>query len=97
MDIQKYILKHGIDNCIFLLDFQPLHKILGISFTSSSDKSIYMCGKIDEKRYKIKDNYKITIKPIHNGFANRDFYMSDLKYLIKHNIVKMYFKSSQYE
>ncbi len=83
--------KNGIENIIFLAPMRPLHKVFGlIAYTSSTDKQIVVPAKIDESRFKVKDEYKITLKSIYEQFGKEHFYVSDLEHLIKDGIIKFY-------
>ena len=54
-DIHYFCLMHPID-------YSFSH--FGIAFTSSSDEPIWFECEVDESRYKVDDNYKITLKAI---------------------------------
>jgi hypothetical protein len=69
MNLIKEILEVGIDNCLFLVPMRPLNTILGFSFTSSSDPEFVVTAKITEERYKVSENYKLTLKSTMDGFG----------------------------
>ena len=85
-NLTKTILKEGVNNCIFLGYFSPLRKILCIRYTSSDDTMVFLPAKISEERYLVKDNYKVTLLPLVDGFAKQDFYISDLETLVRQHI-----------
>jgi len=88
-NLTETILKNGIDNMYFITEVKPLRTALFISYTSSSDPDIEMLCSIDEERYQVKDNYKITLKPIYDGFAKEHYYISDLEQMINSGSIKM--------
>lgn len=93
MDLTKKILEVGVENCLFLVPMRKLNTIFGLlSYTSSSDPEIIVSAKINEDRYKVNDNYKITLKSIYEGFETKHYYISDLKKLIIKNEIEFYIK-----
>lgn len=89
----KLINSIGVENVRFLVDLTPIQTFLGfISFTSSSTPEIPMLCEIDESRYKLADDYKLTLRSIEQikGIkGSRHFYMSDLQQMIDDGQVKM--------
>jgi hypothetical protein len=83
------ILNHGVENVFFLAKARPLRKVLFVSYTSSSDPAIEMMCKIDTSRYKLEDQYKITIAPIYVGYAKEDYYVTDLQSMLNRGYAKM--------
>ena len=51
---------------------------------------------IDEGRYKLKDNYKLTLKPTNPLFAPRHFYLEDFKSLLRNGDVLVKTKETQH-
>jgi len=95
MRLQEQILKAGIENCIFLVPMRPLNTVFGlISYTSSSDYEIIVPARITEDRYKICDNYKITLKSDYERFGKEHFYLTDLESLIKSGTVEFYVRGA---
>lgn len=92
IDIKKLVAEHGAENVMFISKVSPLRKVMMISYTSSSDKEIDMLCRIDEERYKVKEGYKITLRPIYDGFAHEHYYQSDLESLIKEGRVTLLLK-----
>ncbi len=90
MNIMKLIEKYGKENLLFIVPMRPIRTILFISYTSSDDEPVEVPAKITEKRYKLENNYKITLQSVYEGFGQRHFYISDLNSLIKKGIVKVY-------
>lgn len=94
MDLKEKIEKVGIGNCMFLVPMRPVRTYFGlISWTSSSDSEIIVPAKITEERYKLKDNYKITLKSIYDGFGKDHYYISDLENLISSGTVEFFVRS----
>lgn len=82
---------YGARNIRFFIPMQPLEMmgfIPGIPFKSSSSSEDIVECEIDETRYKIADNYKITLAAIENPyigkmFGKEHFYIMDLESLIR--------------
>ena len=81
------------DNLIFLVPTQPLQKIFFVKYKSSSSPTYLIPFKIQEKHYRLDQNYKVELKPINSTyeemFGSETFYIEDFKSLIKQNIVKV--------
>lgn len=89
-DLVALAQEFGIKNIRIFAPMRPLEMIgfiPGIAFKSSdSEEKVVEC-EIDESRYKVKDNYKITLKSIDkpdNGafFGKEHYYISDLNSII---------------
>ena len=90
-NLKELIEKAGVENCIFLVPMRPVRTYFGlISLTDSSDPEIIVPCKITEERYKLKDNYKITLKSIYDGFGSEHYYVSDLESLIKGGVIEFF-------
>lgn len=87
--LTKTILEHGVENVYFIAKTQPLNRVLGISYTSSSDPEVEMLCKINTDRYKVEEGYKLTLQPIYDGFATEHYYVSDLESIIKRGHIKL--------
>lgn len=71
-------------NVIVIIKARKLNNIFGlISYTSSNDPESWQAFEINEQRYKIKDNYKLQLKPLNEGIENLAFYQSDFKQIIR--------------
>ena len=96
MRLLEQIQKVGIENCIFLVPMRPVNVYFGIlALTSSSDPEIIVPAKICEKRYKLSDKYKITLKSIYERFGTEHFYISDLEQMIKDGTIKFYVSTDE--
>lgn len=93
MYLKKEIMDAGIENCLFIVNMRPVRTVLGlVSYTSSNDDYVKVPAKITEKRYKIKDGYKIELKSIYPTFGSESFYLSDLEHIISNGYAEMYVK-----
>ena len=91
--LQRKIEEIGIDNCMFIIGFQPVHTVMGlISYTSGCDEYTKLPATIDESRYKVKDGYKITLKCTIPEFGSHSFYQSDLASIIEGGHANIYKK-----
>lgn len=89
-NLSEIIEKIGVENITFLVPCRPVRTAFGlIAYTSSEDKEQTIPCTICEDRYKVKDNYKITLKPIYLGWESHSFYISDLEHMIDDKRVKM--------
>jgi hypothetical protein len=77
------ILAKGVANTRFMIPCRPLHGCGFIAFTSSSDEPVVTECEIDESRYAVADDYKITLRPLDRKFASESFYIMDLASLMK--------------
>jgi hypothetical protein len=90
IDLQNLLDQHGED-LLFLVPLRPIRTVLGlVSYTSSSDGELLAPARITQERYKIKDRYKVTLKPIYSGLETRHFYISDLESLIRDGQVQVF-------
>lgn len=96
VDIVKLVKEVGVENLCFLVNMKPIRSVFGMfSYTSSGDPDILMICKIDESRYKVADNYKITLKSIEQikGLhGSEHFYISDLQSMIRSGNVSVLLK-----
>lgn len=76
-DIHYFCLMHPIDNTF---------ACFGISFVSSSDAPCWFECYVDEERYKVEDNYKITLRAL-NGGAYEHYYQDDFLSLIYEGLI----------
>lgn len=90
IDLKGHIEKHGIENCLFMTPMRPVNQIMFIRYKSSSDPEVTVPCRIDEDRYKIEDNYKITLKCTYPQFGKEHYYMSDLAQLIDQGHIELY-------
>ena len=60
---------------------RPIQRILNVAFTNSSDELEWFECYVDEERYKVDDNYKITLRDINNN-AYEHYYQDDFLSLI---------------
>lgn len=65
---------------------QPIQSIFGLSFTCSSDAFEWFECIIDETRYKVDDNYKVTLRAL-NGGAYEHYYQDDFISLLKDGLI----------
>lgn len=83
MTLKEKIENAGVDNCLFIVKMRPMHTLLGLKFKRGDDEPVPVPAIIDEKRYKIKDNYKITLVAAYEIFGSESYYISDLENMIK--------------
>lgn len=68
-------------NIHYFCKMRPIQSFLGISFTSSSDELEWFECYVDEDRYKVDDNYKITLRSV-DGHAYEHYYQDDFLQLM---------------
>jgi hypothetical protein len=59
--------------------------IPGIAFRNSNSPETMQECTVDESRYNVQDNYKITLKALDPSYGQEHFYISDLESLIENN------------
>ena len=89
-DLIEEAKKYGVENLLFIVGMSPLHKILGVTFTRSSDELTPVPAVIDEEKDKLSANYKVTLKSMYELFGSERFYISDLNSMIRDGHVKVY-------
>lgn len=79
---------HNIDKeAHYFCLMQPIETFMGlISFTSSDTPWEWLECYVDEKRYKVDDNYKITLRAL-NGCAYEHYYQDDFISLMKQGLI----------
>lgn len=95
--LMELIKEYGAENIYFLIGMNPIRTFFGLfPHTSSSDPIIPMLCNIDETRYKVFDNYKITLKSVEQikGIVGREhYYISDLQLMIRQGNVQVFIKA----
>lgn len=66
----------------FFFKSRPLRNCIGFEWTSSEDAEVEVAGTIVENRYKLSEEYKVTLKPHNPAYAAHHFYTTDLRQLI---------------
>lgn len=74
-------------DAIYFCLMQPIETFMGfISFTSSDTPwEWFECG-VDESRYKVDDNYRITLRAL-NGGAYEHYYQDDFLSLLDQGLI----------
>jgi hypothetical protein len=84
--VKSLVEEFGPKNVRFFIPMAPLEYmgvIPGIAFkTSNSPKQIVEC-EIDERRYKVSENYKIELKAVNELYGRESFYISDLDSIVR--------------
>ena len=89
-DFLNMVAEVGRDNVVVLMDGHPLHEMFFIAYTSSSDTPIpNVPFVIDEDRHKLKDGHKVGFRPLCEGIARENFYVSDFEALVKQGHVRL--------
>lgn len=83
--LKEIIDQFGVDNVRFIIPMQRIGAtpFRGIGIRSSDSPEVRNICRIDERRYRINDNYKIELRAINdqdpdNYFGSESFYFSDL-------------------
>ena len=77
---------HINKNIHYFCKMRPIQSIFGIGFTSSSDALEWFECYVDEERYKVGDNYKITLRAI-DGRAYEHYYQTDFLQLMWEGLI----------
>lgn len=94
MNLQEKILNAGIENCLFLVPMRQVRTVFGMfPHTTSSDPEIIVPAEISEKRYKLSDNYKITLRSMYKEFGQEHYYLSDLNLMIERGTIQMFIRA----
>lgn len=73
-------------NAHYFCLMQPIHSFFSISFTCSSDDFEWFECEIDESRYQVDDNYKITLRAL-DGRAYEHYYQDDFISLLRQGLI----------
>jgi len=79
----------GKDNIRFYVPMHPLEGCFFIQYTSSNSPEYLVECYIDETRYKVDDDYKITLKACDERFGCKHYYICDLETHIKAGIISI--------
>ena len=84
-ELMKLIKLEGVENIRFNIPMRPVHQVpmMGIAFSTSSDKEVVVPCKINTDRYNPLEGYKITMESMIDGFGCKHFYVSDFVSLIR--------------
>lgn len=89
MNIQEIIKKYGVENVFVEIKSKKLHRCLFLTYTTSDEAKSKICH-INEDRYKISEDYKITLAPDDKNFAKHHYYISDLNSIIDSGHVRVF-------
>lgn len=91
-NIKDLVAKFGVDGLRFFIPMRPVHSLhalgLPLGITSRGDEDVIKECRIDERRYKMKDNFKIELRPVDEGeteqyFGTDTFYIMDLESMLE--------------
>lgn len=81
--IQENVLDKGVENIRFFAQMPKLDMhIFGIGIYDPNKTSWVEC-KVDERRYKVEEGYKITLEPVVPGYACDSYYQHDFEILAR--------------
>lgn len=87
----------GVKNVVVTIPMRPVHFanfIPGLALAVSSDEPIIVAGFINEDRYKVEDNYKITLESNDARCGREHYYICDLNNMIRNNpAIRVYYLS----
>lgn len=67
---------------VFLIQMHPLEGNMFFTYTSSDSPLHWVPCSVHEERYKLRENYKITLRPTIPGFPDDHLYQSDLATMV---------------
>lgn len=89
--IKENILDKGVENVRFFAKMGKIDYVFpfGVEIASSSNTTWTEC-KIDERKYKVLDGYKITLISLDSEYSYEHYYESDFESLVQegHIIIK---------
>lgn len=88
-ELMKIIKMEGIENIRFNIPMKPIHKILGIAYSTSTDEDVIVPCKISTERYNPLEGYKITMESLIKGFGRDHYYLSDFVNLIRKGVFEI--------
>ena len=89
---------YNIDkNAHYFALMRPVYRtIFGFCYTSSTDDEKWVECVIDERRYKIDDGYKVTLRAIDENYGIEHYYQSDFNRLMELGYIIKKTSSSQH-
>lgn len=92
--LEKLIAENGgIENFRCFAQMGKIEIATPFGFCLTSDKCTWTECRIDESRYKISDEYKITLRSLDPAFTYEHYYQSDFMSLVECGLIII--KSSQ--
>lgn len=89
-ELMEEINRQGVENIRFIASFKTEGTITPLGLMISNDSPIEdMLCHIVEDRYKVKDNYKISITPVGYSSYIDHYYFSDFVSLINKGLIKI--------
>jgi hypothetical protein len=83
IELRAKIHEIGIDKIRFYVPMHPVEHFMGVcAFTSSNTPEYFTECYINEERYKVDDEYKITLHACDPRFSYEHYYQCDLASLI---------------
>lgn len=93
--IVDVVREFGVKNVVVTIPMLPLRYtnfIPGIALTSSTDEPILVAGSIDESRYRVSENYKITLTSNDDRCGKQHYYVCDLDNMIRnHDEIRVFY------
>lgn len=86
--IKELVAEYGAKNLRFFIPMRPLEYvglIPGIAIKSSNTPEQLVECELNEDRYSIADNYKLTLRAINMAFGQEHFYITDFESLMARN------------
>lgn len=99
MSLADVIQEYGVKNLYFVIPMRPLEMIgliPGIAIKSSGTPEEQVGCVIDEHRYKVADNYKVSLRAENPIYGVEHFYQCDLRSLLMRSpdLFRMYVLTS---
>lgn len=89
-DILELIKQHGASNLRFAMMMRIPRSFMFMKYTNTNDPEFLQICRISEERYKLKDNYKISLQPENAEISTEHFYISDLNQLVNQGTVRVF-------
>lgn len=90
MNIVELAAEYGVPNLRFFVPMRPLEFagiIPGIAFKSSSSEEVIVECAFHEGRYKVLENYKVTLRAVDaERYGQEHYYSSDLTLLFERSL-----------
>ncbi len=80
---------YGAHNLEFVVPMHPLRQCGFIVYTTSGDEAVPVKCKIDQSRYPLDEEYKVTLRSLDPRFGHDHFYVSDLESMIEQGHITM--------
>jgi len=95
VNLKEVLSANGIGNCTVSIPMQPIRRNI-YKYMRIKDKYIRVPCKFSEERYRLENNYKLTVVPFNEEFNKEHMYIADIETLIREGQAFLYVKNKRF-